>query len=417
MLRDMYKKSLYNYIVSNGKKQYIYNTLYDSFVRLDGSIEQILEENNTEIIQALLRQGIIVNANNDELSKLKEICTCKLKHKKCYHFTITPTLSCNARCFYCYEAGTLAQTVNAKKAKDIINFIKHKAGNSKCISITWFGGEPLLACDVIEKITHELEQCYTIGASVLTNGSLLSVPNIKLLKRCHVNKIQLSIDGYSKCYEQRKAYADSKITFNSVIENIQHCISEEIHVALRLNFDRNNYASIIELIEFLGNTFYKSDFLSAYPAELFGNQIIEPYEENDLIVAMNHILQKLEEKNLLDIKGTVQKEIRGCACMAHDPYSLVIDPMGYLYHCEHDVGNPKLSIGTIYTGIQELDSKRNIIPLPDKNEKCNTCVFYPKCLGGCDATRRGNESPCGLAKYALIYYVDKCIQVKNNIKN
>lgn len=45
----------------------------------------------------------------------------------------------------------------------------------KPIDITWFGGEPLLKTDLIERITNQLKANHKdFQAEIITNGSLLT---------------------------------------------------------------------------------------------------------------------------------------------------------------------------------------------------------------------------------------------------
>ena len=64
---------------------------------------------------------------------------------------IMPTEKCNYRCVYCYEdfeQGRMADSVS----DGIVRLVASRAPLLDQLTISWFGGEPLLAMAVIEKI-------------------------------------------------------------------------------------------------------------------------------------------------------------------------------------------------------------------------------------------------------------------------
>ncbi len=71
------------------------------------------------------------------------------------HCTIVLTSKCNARCIYCYEEGVLQSNMSmetAEKTAEVLCTSKSPVG------ITWFGGEPLLKTELIQRITEILRE-------------------------------------------------------------------------------------------------------------------------------------------------------------------------------------------------------------------------------------------------------------------
>ena len=74
------------------------------------------------------------------------------------------------------------------------------ASKAKKLAITWFGGEPLMATDVIEALSARLirvaeERGCTYEAWIFTNGYLLSEDVVDLLLRCRINNVHIPLDG------------------------------------------------------------------------------------------------------------------------------------------------------------------------------------------------------------------------------
>ncbi len=80
------------------------------------------------------------------------------------------------------------------------------AAQKKTLHVTWFGGEPLLAADVIEALSGRMMAlCEAKGAEysagIITNGYLLTLENEDLLARCKVKSAQITLDGVGEAID------------------------------------------------------------------------------------------------------------------------------------------------------------------------------------------------------------------------
>lgn len=75
--------------------------------------------------------------------------------------TIAPTLQCNMACVYCFEKGAQKGGIMPFSVQDdLINFADIKCSMlapSRTLNVTWYGGEPLLAMEVIRSLTPRLK--------------------------------------------------------------------------------------------------------------------------------------------------------------------------------------------------------------------------------------------------------------------
>ena len=94
-------------------------------------------------------------------------------------YYIYPTHACNLRCDYCFYRDTKYQ--NSKMDDETIEAVADfllKWEPSKYIRIHFFGGEPFVVFDVMDKIVHKLVEKFTdsgkeISFSATTNGTLI----------------------------------------------------------------------------------------------------------------------------------------------------------------------------------------------------------------------------------------------------
>ncbi|SCX95096.1 4Fe-4S single cluster domain-containing protein [Lachnospiraceae bacterium XBB2008] len=398
------KLSQFNYFVSRKNRTYVYNTLFDSFgcLEYDPRIVECTEED----LGIMVENGFYVKENCDEISLLRNDHNSNDK-RKINSFVITPTTTCNARCFYCYEKDAQSYSVDSEIKRSIVSFILQNADRGKKLVLRWFGGEPLLCIDDINDIFSSLKDDFHIESKIVTNASLLHGEVIHKLVACNVRFVQISVDGCDDVYLKRKNYLDSQFRFSDLIENIRECLETEMHISLRLNFDKDNYDNIVELIDLVSSMFAGKN-ISMYPAQLFGSNC-NCFSDEKIGSAYFSLIRKIDERNMLPVKYRSIKGLHIIPCMAYSDNSIVIDAKGYLYHCEHDVGNSELSVGNIYTGISDKRCSPNAIPLNSLFEGCKTCAFFPKCAGGCDATRRDGFLPCGFMKYLIEYHVNKLV--------
>ncbi len=118
-----------------------------------------------------------------------------------FGLTIAPTSDCNFRCIYCYEKDVIKPAYMSADVQDrIVELLQNNLSTISRFSVSWYGGEPLLALDVIESLSARfIELCekkeVAYGAGIITNGYLLNRDTIQLLNKLKVNFIQVTIDG------------------------------------------------------------------------------------------------------------------------------------------------------------------------------------------------------------------------------
>ncbi len=66
---------------------------------------------------------------------------------------IAPTMACNMACQYCFEANKKGR-MSAAVVEDVIGFVESRATQLRLMDVSWYGGEPLLAMDIIEDLTE-----------------------------------------------------------------------------------------------------------------------------------------------------------------------------------------------------------------------------------------------------------------------
>ena len=144
----MMKFSKFNYILQHQSKFYVYNSLTDALFLFNHPFdEEHLKLFSETELQQLLQNGLLVTTLNEELltnSLLKRNNTPYIINPPFKHFVLTPSLSCNARCAYCYEENVQPKSMSSETIAQTIKFIINNTTPNNTVRISWFGGEPTL---------------------------------------------------------------------------------------------------------------------------------------------------------------------------------------------------------------------------------------------------------------------------------
>lgn len=223
------KYSKYNIIQDYRDRYLVYNTLSTSMIEIEKPMyENIFQKREfnkyPNEIKALLKMGFLVADHVDEDKEQEKIRQTVIDNNsgKIANIIIAPTLECNAHCFYCFEKGFRKGTMSNETAEALVEHLVSN-WNGKHLGITWFGGEPLMATEIITHISKKLSDAGVIFSSkIVTNGLLLNDTVIEHSKSdWHVDKIQVSVDAIGEEYNKIKNFDKSiEDPFSIIINNI-----------------------------------------------------------------------------------------------------------------------------------------------------------------------------------------------------
>jgi uncharacterized protein len=175
---------------------------------------------------------------------------------KHFQLIIMPTEQCNFRCTYCYEdyeAGWMQpETITAIK-----RLLKRRVTDLETLTLSWFGGEPLLAKRTVFDISayaadlaSQHPQLQLLGG-VTTNGYFLDYQTASALADYGVTEYQISLDGPSEVHDKTRLRADGRGTFERIWANLMAIrkSSLPVSVLLRVHFSADTVASLDPLID------------------------------------------------------------------------------------------------------------------------------------------------------------------------
>ena len=397
--------SKYNVITTDQKESVllIHNILNHSGIALKmnyaNKMKSMLEKNAIScddhyLIEKLLENGIVIEDSVDENAEIKKIKDRILEASENeLSLIIIPTNQCNFRCIYCWEhTQNQRDEMTNKKQNQLLEFVSKNAGNFKHIDIEWFGGEPLLAPNVIKNLLKGINEIARRNripylSSITTNGYSLDIEMFRFLLKYHNNFFQITIDGPARLHNNNRPLKNNRGTFDTILDNLKrirdNVQTHSFKIILRLNITGDSQQYMKEYIEILEREFSRDKRFRLYVHEI--EDLGGP--RHDEIHFLNQSNQ-IEEVQLLalekDIMTHALKMLKpgDYFCRAQKNNSYVIYPDGTFSKC--DVSREP------YNNVAVLDDNGSLI-INDSNYSfwknqqepayCLDCLLRPLCFG------------------------------------
>ena len=414
---SFYNRSFY----AEGYGYFLYNALSGRLLQLDEPHFRLTETLKSgeglrchgdvrEFVETLDFCGFITDERDEGRILLEKQ---GMRDQKCEDasnlmLSICPTLECNFRCSYCYELRQSDSTIMSRETiSKLIDFVKqHKECNK--LSVSWYGGEPTLAFDVVETLSEQFLELFPDydQASIITNGYLFDREKAEKLNLLKITNVQVTLDGLASSHDRRRPLHSGSPTYGRIIENLDSLMNSSFNgsCSVRVNIDKSNQEEFPSLrSELLAR--YKNKHFTVYPgrvstthcganehsAEIHGHEwadfIAQGYFENSIVPERGFY----PENNILK------------TCMASMDHGYVVAPGGELYKCWEDVGRESMIAGSVYSGKPD---GRNLVAARYRKEgdsfhnaECMGCQVFPICGGGCVKKRLADQHNPGSGIY------------------
>lgn len=345
-------------------------------------------------LKELCDGGFFVPSEIDEEKVVTEIL---IRERDWFSFSmiILPHENCNFRCQYCYEKFEKGK-MNADIKNGLKILVDHKAKIFKEIRVSWFGGEPLLAEDVIYELSESFINCckehnIAYSSNITTNGYLLKPTVVDHLLDYNVKGFQVTLDGPEHIHNKNRKLAGGGGTYKEILSNLSAMQQRKDDFTVRIRINFNDYSIsyieswlLNEISPIFGNDWRFA--LSFYPIEKWGGRndsyinVCDPKSIPKTKIKFNNTSLNLGFSELL-IKGLLMPH--GTICYASKTSSLVIGSDGTVYKCTVAFDDPINNVGTLYSSGELIINHENwdLWTNFKGNDaiKCDECAFYPSC--------------------------------------
>lgn len=412
------KKSSYNYVLAYRGNFYLYHP-YIGLLRIGEDYYNQYQNENIEnfskdFFELLVKKKFLLNEDIDEYKRI-EFMRNRLKYSQdTLLLTIAPTLKCNCNCEYCFVSKENIQ-MEEHTEKNIIEFLKQRILHGiKILKVTWFGGEPLLAFESIQRLSKEIiALCEKEGVSyqafLITNGILLNDDIVFQFESLKIIGLQITLDG-TEFFHNASRPSYSVNSYKQIMSNLT-LFQGKVKPTIRINVSKRNIDNVIDLLACLDHVAEYIDSIVFAPVFSINNTP-KQYEKYTLEGAEYAGLEKRYLEYLKDTKLKVDYRIRGkyIGDAAYVLNSFCIDPKGNLYKSSFMLGNENYKLQNIISfNLIECSYNKNYLSytaIQDFDKKCRECFYFPYCLGGEETMMKGN---CDSIKYNFELYLKRYI--------
>lgn len=368
------------------------------------SIAEDLPEDHP-ILPRFKKRGLI--ADFDEREALADMGRKLRTSPDTVCITLCTTMRCNFDCPYCFEEHNKIDMSEETK-QDVLDLAERmlKVFGAKELFIIWFGGEPLLAPEVIWEMTEKFRVLAAkygarYGAEIFTNGSLLTQEIIDKLAECSVRSAVIALDGVGSAHDKSRHFKGGAPSFDIIAHNlrtlrfpfpvsIRHVITEE-------NIDQMEALEAFtkQLRKDSGNRF------SYDPGHCGWN-----HATDDRSAGVGYILD--EDAARVAIRQDKYRLLparAGHCAAATSLGDVTIDARGELFKCWPELDNID---GRSYGNAKTWDpadpfatatnpeqlTRYLDTAIPNGDPECWECKWLPHCVGGCPYIRVYQSKEC-----------------------
>lgn len=406
-----YRWSQYNIPSSSGEANdnLLYNTASGRLIALRRPLQEIMSHyTEPQVLReedhALAELGFLVPDYQDEAALARYEVGRSESRKQ--HLMVLPTERCNFRCIYCYEDYSKGK-MRPEIQTGLTTWIANNAHQWDEVSVSWFGGEPLLAYDVVRSLSKEMLTIFkdagiSYRAHMTTNGYLLTTEWAKNLYSLGIDRYQITLDGVADVHDSKRPLAGGKGTYKKIMDNLiaLKYSDLEIAVTIRINFDHDNEGNIEEHLGELARQFAgdKRFAIRFFPIGQWGGSNDDSLQPIETASAVKAILQHAHSAAELGLRSSV-RELFGPVCYAARANSMIVGADGSLYKCSVAFDNPVNQIGKLRRdGTLEIDDAKLAMWVEGgrADPTCLQCQLFPRCQGSsCPLVRiEGSQRPC-----------------------
>lgn len=288
------------------------------------------------------------------------------------------THRCNLRCKHCYQEDYSAFESRGDlwRVLDQFSEVLREYNMNGQLNVT--GGEPLTHPDLYELLKEASRRGIKTG--VLTNGTLVGVREAKLLRACHVDYVQISLDGCEATHDEIRG----KGSFDKAVRGINALKSQGIFTSVSFTAQSGNYRELKKL----------SRFCEGLGADkLWFDRVIIPAAEDEqgLTLGKSEFNSLIKTAARLNHQGRVfcGRSLQFIPCRRKNIYRcsagenlLIVLADGTVMPCRRlplTLGNVRDStLLELYRESPVMKELRGAeIP-----EKCKACKYSDKCRGG-----------------------------------
>lgn len=239
----------------------------------------------------------------------------------------------------------------------IKSLIQERIGELERLEISWFGGEPLIAKDIvleisnyIVKLSSENNLQVNYDSNITTNAFYLDFETYEKLVSAGIKEFQITLDGPKEIHNLSRKQVNGEGTFDKIWSNLLEIKNSDkkANIILRIHYSLENFDFLSDLIVDLDDAFGSDERFSFYfkTIDKLGGENDDalqtvPYHQKDLY---KEILKRNTKSKgrLFELTDALPY-----VCYASKPNSIGIRSDGSLVKCTVGLDYEDNNIGVI----------------------------------------------------------------------
>ncbi|MEV5237332.1 radical SAM protein [Streptomyces pseudogriseolus] len=287
-----------------------------------------------------------------------------------FALTVLTTTSCNLGCGYCFQNTATdptggsrpprigRQRLNEPTVEKIIKFTADRmaTANLQRLDLLLFGGEPLLNPKGCLMLLDRARGIGMRGASMATNGVLLTPKLAKDLTAAGLTSAQVTFDGSREDHDRIRVNHAGGATFEAIVDNVARTTEvTNLHWTLRVNVSHHNFDRIEEIFDQWKNRLDPSRCLVnfAWVGDAgfgYANDLQHAEEVGKAFLGW-HIAAL--ESGYRIVRPGMKTTCQTCS-VPGAKHGAVVNADGTLYSCWQSAGKPDFEVGTVDDGYLDL---------------------------------------------------------------
>jgi uncharacterized protein len=368
-----------------------------ALIELREHIQQKLAINNEQITEIQQLASDILNTKQIKITR-------KQNQLDPLFLGILPTRACNGACNYCdfgadrFKNDTMSYEIAIKTVNWYTDLVLKQ--KRRLLEVHFFGGEPMLASDVVEVIVHRArllatENNITPYFEISTNGQY-SEKQAQWIGE-YFNSVVLSFDGFEETHNLHRPINGGN-SYENVLRTAKIISESNAQLNIRCCISQHNIGQMQELTHWFCQNFRLAalNFEILYRTELTDKKGLVPPDPYEVAVQFQHSKQIAESYGIeLIYASDISEKPQVSSCPVGKD-TVIVSPNGKISNCymlperwrqvglEFDFGDINNAEAIDQNALSVIRSA-----VEDK-PRCETCFCKWSCAGGCHI---GNTPP------------------------
>ncbi len=361
---------------------------------IDDFIARVTEKNpDIERIIEILSQEFSLSAPEAEALFSHLVAELNSRYfPQISNLEIIHTERCNLACNYCFEASVRGRNdISEQMLTKAVDLLFRYSADAQALSITHFGGEPLLNFAAVTGSTdYALKRAKEAGKTIefnMTSNCVALTEDMAYELALRKIRVLASIDGLSGSHDSNRVDKNGHGTFTRVLKAINILKKHQQWVGGKITVVPENAGSLYDDVKGLYDLGINQFVIGHATGVLWSDEAFEAYSAS--IKKIHAWYVEGQRKDLKINYFDNQRKAPFFGCRAGNN-SIAISAKGDIFGCSKlmplDADDSAARLGSVEYGLTHLHNRFEMVDCTVLKKECEKAALAQTYLGGCFAT-------------------------------